>query len=87
MRSPRWWHRSCGSSAPPRPAHHASFLKERGYLRQGVTLAQATDILWTCTSLELYDLFVLQRGWSLPRYARFLADYMIATLLDHSREA
>jgi AcrR family transcriptional regulator len=70
-----------------RALHHASFLKERGYLRQGVTLAQATDILWTCTSLELYDLFVLQRGWSLPRYARFLADYMIATLLDHSREA
>ena len=70
-----------------RARHHARFLKQRGYLREGVTLGQATDILWTCTSLELYDLFVLQRGWSLPQYARFLADYMIATLLDHSREA
>ena len=64
-----------------RARHHARFLKQRGYLRQGISLAQATDILWTCTSDELYDLMVLQRGWSLPRFARWLADYMIATLL------
>jgi AcrR family transcriptional regulator len=64
-----------------RARHHARFLKERGYLREGVTLAQATDILWTCTSDELYDLLVLQRGWSLPRFARFLADFMIGALL------
>jgi AcrR family transcriptional regulator len=64
-----------------RARHHARFLKRRGYLRQGVSLAQATDILWTCTSDELYDLLVTQRGWSLPRFARFLADFMIAALL------
>src|SRR6266511_2673306 len=69
-----------------RARHHARFLKERGYLRQGVTLAEATDILWTCTSPELYDLLVQQRGWSLPRFARFLADYMIATLLPGERD-
>ncbi len=68
-----------------RARHHARFLQQRGYLRQGVTLAQATDILWTCTSDELYDLLVLQRGWSLPRFARFLADYMIATLLPQAQ--
>jgi AcrR family transcriptional regulator len=64
-----------------RARHHARFLKRRGYLRQGLSLAQATDILWTCTSDELYDLLVVQRGWSLPRFARWLADYLIATLL------
>jgi AcrR family transcriptional regulator len=66
-----------------RARHHARFLKQRGYLREGVSLAQATDILWTCTSDELYDLLVTQRGWSLPRFARFLADYLNATLLPH----
>jgi hypothetical protein len=70
-----------------RARHHARFLKQRGYLRQGVTLAQATDILWTCTSDELYDLLVVQRGWSLPRYARVLGDYMIATLLPTATRA
>jgi AcrR family transcriptional regulator len=64
-----------------RARHHAQFLQRRGYLREGVSLAQATDILWTCTSDELYDLLVTQRGWSASRYARFLADYMIAALL------
>jgi AcrR family transcriptional regulator len=64
-----------------RARHHARFLKQRGYLREGVSLAQATDILWTCTSDELYDLLVTQRGWSLPRFARFLANFMIAALL------
>jgi AcrR family transcriptional regulator len=64
-----------------RARHHARFLKRRGYLREGVSVAQATDIIWTCTSDELYDLLVTQRGWSAPQYGRFLADYMIATLL------
>ena len=45
-----------------RARHHARFLKRRGHLREGVSLAQATDILWTCTSDELYDLLVTQRG-------------------------
>jgi AcrR family transcriptional regulator len=64
-----------------RARHHARFLKQRGYLREGITLDQATDILWTCTSDELYDLLVTQRGWSASRFARFLADYLIAALL------
>ncbi|HEX2157810.1 MAG TPA: TetR/AcrR family transcriptional regulator [Actinomycetes bacterium] len=64
-----------------RARHHARFLKERGYLREGVSVAQATDILWTCTSDELYDLLVTQRGWSPLRFARFLADFMINALL------
>jgi len=64
-----------------RARHHARFLKERGYLREGVSVAQATDILWTCTSDELYDLLVTQRGWSPPRFGRFLADFMINALL------
>ena len=67
-----------------RAQHHARFLKERGYLRDGVTLAQATDILWTCTSAEFYDLLVLQRGWSHQRFGRFLADFMIGALLPPS---
>lgn len=64
-----------------RARHHARFLKARGYLRHGVTLGEATDVLWTCSSIELYDLLVLQRGWPLPRFARFIADFMIAALL------
>ena len=64
-----------------RMGDHARFLEERGYLREGVTLEQATDVLWTCSSVEIYDLLVVQRGWPLPRFARFVADFMISGLL------
>ena len=67
-----------------RMRHHARFLKERGYLREGVTLGEATDVLWTCSSVEIYDLLVVQRGWPLPRFARFVADFMITALLPPS---
>lgn len=64
-----------------RMRHHAAFLKERGYLRRGVTVDEATDVLWTCSSVELYELLVVGRGWSLRRFARFVSDFMIAALL------
>jgi AcrR family transcriptional regulator len=64
-----------------RMRHHARFLRQRGYLRDGVTLREATDVLWTCSSVELYDLLVLQRGWTHPRFAQFVADFMITALL------
>lgn len=79
--------RTSNDTRDQRARHHARFLQQRGYLRRGVTLAQATDILWTCTSPELYDLLVVQRGWSLPQYARFLADYLIAALLPRAQPA
>jgi AcrR family transcriptional regulator len=69
-----------------RMRHHARFLKERGYLRKGITLGEATDVLWTCSSVELYDLLVVQRGWTLARFAGFVADFMIAQLLPPQRE-
>lgn len=64
-----------------RMRYHARFLADRGYLRDGVSVAQAADVIWTCTSAELYELLVLQRGWSLRRFERFVSDFMIASLL------
>jgi AcrR family transcriptional regulator len=64
-----------------RMRHHADFLVERGYLREDVTVDEATDVLWTCSSVEIYELLVLQRGWSSDRFARFVADFMISALL------
>jgi len=60
---------------------HARFLKDRGHLRTAVTVAEATDLLWTCSSVELYELLVLRRGWSHDRFARFVTRLMIASLL------
>jgi AcrR family transcriptional regulator len=64
-----------------RMRHHARYLKDRGYLRDGVSAAEAADVLWVCSSAELYELLVLKRGWSLPRFARYITHYMTASLL------
>lgn len=64
-----------------RMRHNARRLQRRGWLRPGVSLAAATDILWTYSSAELYELLVVKSGWSRKRYGDFVADAMIAALL------
>ncbi|MDQ1720708.1 MAG: hypothetical protein QOI26_442 [Pseudonocardiales bacterium] len=62
-----------------RMRHNAQVVKR--HLRAGLTLSTATDILWTYSSPDLYDLLVLRGGWALQRYSRFLVDSMISALL------
>jgi hypothetical protein len=69
-----------------RARHHAQFPSSGAATCARRQRDQATDILWTCTSDELYDLLVTQRGWSLPRFARFLADFMTTGLLPRPNE-
>jgi AcrR family transcriptional regulator len=64
-----------------RMRHHAEFLAERGYLRADVTVADATDVLWACSSVELHELLVLHRRWPAHRFATFITDLMRAGLL------
>jgi len=60
---------------------NAQTLARAGHLRAGMRPSQAADLLWACSSPELYDLLVRRRGWALTRYARFIVDVMIAGLL------
>jgi AcrR family transcriptional regulator len=42
--------------------------------RAGLDEAGAADILWSLTSPELFQLFVVRQHWPLPRYASWLRD-------------
>src|SRR3954452_8206991 len=53
----------------------------RDDLREGVTVDDARDLLWAHNSPELWDLLVIQRGWSPARFASHLADALIDALL------
>ena len=64
-----------------RMTHNAQTLLKAGHLRPGIDLDEAADVLWTYSSPELYELFVIRRGWGVERYGRFIADAMIAALL------
>ena len=61
----------------------ARALHERGHLRAGVSAATARDVLWTYNSAEVFELLVLQRGWSPRRYGRWIAAALTAALLPH----
>ena len=60
---------------------NARTLADRGYLKSDVTLEDATDVMWTYSSPELYELLVVRCGWDLIRYGRFIGDSLAAALL------
>ncbi|GAA1138339.1 TetR/AcrR family transcriptional regulator [Kribbella jejuensis] len=63
--------------------HNAERLAARGWLRPGLTVDRAGDILWTYSSAELYELLVLKSGWPIPAYGDFVASSLAAALLTH----
>jgi AcrR family transcriptional regulator len=64
-----------------RMTHNARSLIETGQTRPRIGVAQASDILWTYSSPELYDLLVRRRRWSLKRYSTFIVDAIAHALL------
>lgn len=63
-------------------AHH---LSEVGQLRGDVSVDEARDVLWTLNSVELWDLLVNQRRWSLERYGDWIGSQLISALLPPRR--
>lgn len=53
----------------------AQRLHDLGALKPGLSVDEAGDILWTVNSHAVYDLLVVQRGWSPQRYR----DWIVAT--------
>ena len=60
----------------------ATTLHDRGHLRHDVTVDDARDTLWTYNSAELYQLLVIERGWTPEHYGQWIAAALIAALLD-----
>lgn len=64
-----------------RMRHNARRLQRRGWLRSGISLAHATDVLCVYSSAELYELLVVKSGWPLKRYGEFVGEALVAALL------
>lgn len=58
----------------------ATNLVDSGGVRAGLSVEAVADILFVYISVELYELLVLMRGWSIDRYARFITDALIVAL-------
>jgi AcrR family transcriptional regulator len=63
----------------------AAQLKNLGGIRQELSVEEAGDILWTVNSVAVYNLLVLQRGWSPERYRDWIASTNTHALLPGRR--
>jgi AcrR family transcriptional regulator len=64
-----------------RATNMRTLVRELGGLRQGLTIAQAADVVWATNSSELYVMMTVERGWSPLRFERWLADTWCRLLL------
>ena len=74
-------HAELDANRHARMRHNARYLVNGGHTRPGIRLAEATDVLWTYSSPELFDLLVRRRHWSLRRYSRFIVEAIQNALL------
>jgi AcrR family transcriptional regulator len=65
-----------------RMRQNAETLADNHHLRAGMTLEQATDVLWTYSSPELYELLVVRCDWDANRYGQFVGDSLASALLE-----
>jgi AcrR family transcriptional regulator len=59
----------------------AKDLHRAGHLAPGISSREARDVLWIYNSAELFQLLVLQRGWSPGRYGAWVGRQLTAALL------
>ncbi|HKY15288.1 MAG TPA: helix-turn-helix domain-containing protein [Microthrixaceae bacterium] len=64
-----------------RMADNAHHLARHGNLRASISEADARDVLWLCTSPELYELLVQQRGWTPRQLGEFVTDTIASTIV------
>jgi AcrR family transcriptional regulator len=57
-------------------------LHAQGVLRHDLSLEEATDVLWSLTSYDLYHMLVIERRWSSSRYEGWLTDLLIEHLIQ-----
>jgi AcrR family transcriptional regulator len=55
-------------------------MAREGTLKPGLSEPAAADLLWTITSLRMWEDLVLQRGWSAQEYEERVAGLLLAAL-------
>lgn len=57
-------------------------LREQGVLRHDLSLEEATDVVWSLTSYDLYRMVIKQQGWEASRYESWLTTLLTEHLLQ-----
>ena len=57
-------------------------LQQEGSLKKGLDAQAATDLLWSITSLRMWEDLVLDRGWSAQEYETRITELLQSALLE-----
>ncbi len=63
-----------------------SRLKAEGRLRRGLAPSIAADLLWTMTSLRMWEDLVLERDWAPEQYQKYVTHMLIEALTSSRSE-
>jgi hypothetical protein len=58
-----------------------SWVQSHGGLRRGVTTKRAAELCWVQIDPSVYRRLVLERGWTVRQFERYLADVIEAAIL------
>jgi AcrR family transcriptional regulator len=64
-----------------RMRHNAQALARRGFLREDISVSQAAETMWVYSSPELYQLLIIDLGWTAEQFGAFVADALEGALL------
>jgi AcrR family transcriptional regulator len=65
---------------------NARSFARRGFLRPGLSIARAADICWALTAPELYEQFVVRRGWTARQLGEYVAGVLETAVLRDAGE-
>lgn len=65
-----------------RMLHNAHQMVGRGLHPPRLSAEEAADVMFTCTTAEIYESLVIRRGWKAEQYGRFIARTLVANLLE-----
>ena len=51
-------------------------MHQEGILKPGLSQEEATDLLWSITSLRMWEDLVLERGWTVAQYERLIGQLL-----------
>jgi len=55
-------------------------IRDEGRLRPDLDPALAADLVWTTTSIEIWDDLVAKRGWSAQEYRRWTGELLLSAI-------
>ena len=59
-------------------------LLSNGSLQDELTFESAAETVWAITSAEVYTLLVMDRGWTVEKYKRWLVNALTKLIIPYS---